>query len=124
MTLIFHSDKAKSLFSCGTRMEKALQRLADAKMALNPGSPRKNEDNSTQTEDGMRKVNITVVDTPPATPTTQNSYLSMAFKGLPKALLEKVDASVGYFLFYFRLFLNNLSCVRFELSKLRKPSKR
>ena len=85
-------DKAKSLFSCGTRMEKALQRLADAKMASNPGSPRKNEDNSTQTEDGMRKVNITVVDTPPATPTTQNSYLSMAFKGLPKALLEKVRA--------------------------------
>lgn len=84
-------DKAKSLFSCGTRMEKALQRLADAKMASNPRSPMKNEDNSTQTEDGMRKVNITVVDTPPATPTTQNSYL-MAIKGLPKALLEKVRA--------------------------------
>ena len=85
-------DKAKSLFSCGTRMEKALQRLAEAKMTSEPSSPRKNEDNSTQTEDGMRKVNITVVDTPPATPTTQNSYLSMAFKGLPKALLEKVRA--------------------------------
>ena len=25
-------DKAKSLFNCGTRMEKALQRLAEAKM--------------------------------------------------------------------------------------------
>ncbi|XP_076248492.1 chromatin licensing and DNA replication factor double parked [Calliopsis andreniformis] len=87
-------DKAKALFSCGTRMEKALQRLAEAKMTSNSISPERNEkDNSTQTtEDGIRKVNIAIVDTPPATPTTQNSYLSTAFKGIPKALLEKVRA--------------------------------
>ncbi|XP_043248436.1 DNA replication factor Cdt1 [Colletes gigas] len=86
-------DKAKSMFSCGTRMEKALQRLAEAKLTSKSQSPEKNDQNrSTQTEDNMQKVNITVVDTPPATPTTGNSYLNMAFKGIPKALLEKVRA--------------------------------
>ncbi|XP_076623518.1 chromatin licensing and DNA replication factor double parked [Colletes latitarsis] len=86
-------DKAKSMFSCGTRMEKALQRLAEAKLTSKSQSPEKNDNNrSTQTEDNMQKVNITVVDTPPATPTTQNSYLNVAFKGIPKALLEKVRA--------------------------------
>ncbi|KZC04828.1 PREDICTED: DNA replication factor Cdt1 [Dufourea novaeangliae] len=85
-------DKAKSLFNCGTRMEKALQRLADAKMT-SKASPEKDEKSaSTETEDGLRKVNISVVDTPPATPTTQSSYLSVAFKGIPKSLLEKVRA--------------------------------
>ncbi|XP_076760581.1 chromatin licensing and DNA replication factor double parked [Xylocopa sonorina] len=86
-------DRAKSLFSCGTRMEKALQRLAEAKMTSKTNSPEKNEvENSTQTEDGMRKVNITVVDTPPATPTVQHNHLTTALKGIPKALLEKVRA--------------------------------
>ncbi|XP_053972008.1 DNA replication factor Cdt1 isoform X1 [Hylaeus volcanicus] len=86
-------DKAKSMFNCGTRMEKALQRLADAKLTSKSHSPEKNDkDNSTQTEDGMRKVNITIVDTPPDTPNTQNSYLNMALKGIPKSLLEKVRA--------------------------------
>ncbi|XP_076287367.1 chromatin licensing and DNA replication factor double parked [Lasioglossum baleicum] len=85
-------DKAKSLFSCGTRMEKALQRLAEAKMTSKASPEREETDSSTQTEDGMRKVNISVVDTPPATPTTQTSFISSAFKGIPKSLLEKVRA--------------------------------
>ncbi|KOC63242.1 DNA replication factor Cdt1 [Habropoda laboriosa] len=86
-------DKAKSLFNCGTRMEKALQRLAEAKMTSKTLSPQKNEvDNSTQTEGGMRKVNITVVDTPPATPTMQINHITSTLKGIPKALLEKVRA--------------------------------
>ncbi|OAD62074.1 DNA replication factor Cdt1 [Eufriesea mexicana] len=48
-------DKAKSLFNCGTRMEKALQRLAEAKMTSKPLSPKKdNVNNSTQTEDSKQ----------------------------------------------------------------------
>lgn len=46
--------------------------------------------------DGFTKVQISVVDTPPATPTTSASssnYLSSAFKGIPKALLERVSNS-------------------------------
>lgn len=84
-------DKAKALFNCGTRMEKALQRLTEAKMTSKSDSTR---DAITETnEDGSRKVDISVVDTPPATPTTtEKSYLSVAFKGIPKSLLEKVRA--------------------------------
>ncbi|XP_076482067.1 chromatin licensing and DNA replication factor double parked [Bombus vancouverensis nearcticus] len=87
-------DKAKSLFNCGTRMEKALQRLAEAKMTSKTVSPKKDEvSTATQTEDGVQKVNITVVDTPPATPTVnKNLHLTSALKGIPKALLEKVRA--------------------------------
>lgn len=73
-------------------MEKALQRLTEAKLTSKSNSPeKKDKNNSTQTEGGIRNVNITVVDTPPATPTVQNNYLNMAFKGIPKALLEKVN---------------------------------
>ncbi|XP_016906619.1 DNA replication factor Cdt1 [Apis cerana] len=86
-------DKAKSLFNCGTRMEKALQRLAEAKMTSKTLSSEKNEvNNSTQTEESIKKINITVVDTPPITPISQNNHLSTALKGIPKALLEKVRA--------------------------------
>lgn len=70
-------------------MEKALQRLAEAKMT-SKSSPERDENSAVQTEDGIRKVNITVVDTPPATPTTQKNFVNMSFKGIPKALLEKV----------------------------------
>ncbi|XP_076376657.1 chromatin licensing and DNA replication factor double parked [Megalopta genalis] len=85
-------DKAKSLFSCGTRMEKALQRLAEAKMTSKASPERDEKNSSTQTVDTMRKVNISVVDTPPATPTVQNNFINSALKGIPKALLEKVRA--------------------------------
>ncbi|KAG7211391.1 hypothetical protein KM043_010679 [Ampulex compressa] len=87
-------DKAKSLFNCGTRMEKALQRLAEAKMTSRsePVEISTTNTESQTDENGMRKVDITVVDTPPATPTTHSGYLSVAFKGIPKALLEKVRA--------------------------------
>lgn len=83
-------EKAKSLFSCNTRMEKALQRLAEAKMTSKSTSletPTNESINNT-----MQNINVTVVDTPPATPTTEKSYLTTAFKGIPKALLEKVRA--------------------------------
>lgn len=71
-------------------MEKALQRLAEAKMTSKSESQTSINDATTQvTEQGLKKVEISIVDTPPATPTT-NSYLSTAFKGIPKALLEKV----------------------------------
>ncbi|KAK2586746.1 hypothetical protein KPH14_011777 [Odynerus spinipes] len=84
-------EKAKSLFNCNTRMEKALQRLAEAKMTSKSASLDVSSTNES-TSDTMQKVNISVVDTPPATPTTEKNYLTTAFKGIPKALLEKVRA--------------------------------
>ncbi|XP_043266481.1 DNA replication factor Cdt1 isoform X2 [Venturia canescens] len=90
-------ERAKTLFNCNTRMEKALQRLADAKMTSNSSvdvgiettlpNPINNESSSE-----MKKVEISIVDTPPATPTTQQMHLNSAFKGIPKALLERVRA--------------------------------
>ncbi|XP_033212885.1 DNA replication factor Cdt1 isoform X2 [Belonocnema kinseyi] len=95
-------DKAKTLFSCNTRMEKALQRLAEANMTSKSLPSPSSSESSTKTDvegetnvDGFTKVQISVVDTPPATPTTSAStsnYLSSAFKGIPKALLERVRA--------------------------------
>lgn len=85
-----YKDKAKSLFNCGTRMEKALQRLAEANLTSKSKSPSSTQDSTTQTtEDGIPKVNI-AIDTPPNTPSTQTDHLSTLFKGIPKALLEKV----------------------------------
>lgn len=87
------TDKAKSLFNCGTRMEKALQRLAEANLTTKSKSPTRSstQDSSTQTtEDGISKINIAIVDTPPSTLSIQTDHLSTLFKGIPKALLEKV----------------------------------
>ncbi|XP_014472034.1 PREDICTED: DNA replication factor Cdt1 [Dinoponera quadriceps] len=85
-------DKVKSLFDNGSRMGKALQRLAEAKMTSKSTSPSSTQDSTTQTtENNIPQVNITIVDTPPATPSGRpNSYLTKAFKGIPKSLLEKV----------------------------------
>lgn len=72
-------------------MEKALQRLADAKMTLisDQSSPTTSDPNETTSETST-KVEIDVVDTPPATPTTQSTFVNPALKGIPKALLERV----------------------------------
>ncbi|XP_011163900.2 DNA replication factor Cdt1 [Solenopsis invicta] len=84
-------DKAKSLFNCGTRMEKALQRLAEANLTSKSSSL--TQDSATQTtENNVPKINIAIVDTPPSTPSMQTNHLSTLFKGIPKALLEKVRA--------------------------------
>lgn len=85
-------DKAKSLFNCGTRMEKALQRLADAEMTSQSVLSVKsmNEANSTN-ESSIEKIVTSVVDTPPATPTVQSLHTSTLLRGIPKALLEKVS---------------------------------
>ncbi|XP_047347869.1 DNA replication factor Cdt1-like [Vespa velutina] len=84
-------EKAKSLFNCNTRMEKALQRLAEAKMVSKSKSPDISSTNES-TNSTIDKVNITVINTPPITPTIEKSYLAKTFKGIPKALLEKVRA--------------------------------
>ncbi|XP_046828723.1 DNA replication factor Cdt1-like [Vespa crabro] len=84
-------EKAKSLFNCNTRMEKALQRLAEAKMTSKSGSSDISSTNES-TDVTMKNVNIGIIDTPPATPSVEKNYLSTAFKGIPKALLEKVRA--------------------------------
>ncbi|XP_029164057.1 DNA replication factor Cdt1 [Nylanderia fulva] len=85
-------DKAKSLFNCGTRMEKALKRLAEANLTMKSKSPSSQDSTMQTTEDGIPKVNIGIIDTPPITPSTQTSHPNTLFKGIPKALLEKVRA--------------------------------
>lgn len=85
-------DKAKSLFNCGTRMEKALQRLAEANLTTKSKSPSSQDSTTQTTKDGIPKVNIGIIDTPPITPSTQINHLNTLFKGIPKALLEKVRA--------------------------------
>ncbi|XP_032666565.1 DNA replication factor Cdt1-like [Odontomachus brunneus] len=83
-------DKVKSLFNTGSRMEKALQKLAEANMT-SKSTPSSSQDSAIQTtESNIAKVNI--VDTSPTTPNVQDTYLTKAFKGIPKALLEKVRA--------------------------------
>ncbi|XP_063988348.1 DNA replication factor Cdt1 [Diachasmimorpha longicaudata] len=79
-------EKAKSLFNCNTRMEKALQRLAEAKMtSTSQGLPATTEVES--------KRMVVTVDTPPATPQTdRKTPINPALKGIPLALLEKVRA--------------------------------
>ena len=75
-----------------------MQRLAEAKMTSKTLSPKKNEVN-TATQTDVQKVNITIIDTPPITPTVHNNYLTSALKGIPKTLLEKVNISVFYYIF-------------------------
>lgn len=72
-------------------MEKALQRLADAKMTSMSNNETTTADKSNEmTSQVMNKVDIAVVDTPPNTPKIQNSFVNPALKGIPKALLERV----------------------------------
>lgn len=71
--------KARDLYSCNSRMEKALQSVANA----SSGIP-------------LANVNVEGVD-PPAPTNTQQSpskslQLASALKGIPKALLEKIRA--------------------------------
>jgi len=76
-------------------MEKALQRLAEAKLTAKSKSPSSTHDSTTQTtEDGIPKVNIAITDNPSITPTTQIKHLNTLFKGIPKALLEKVRINI------------------------------
>ncbi|KAI4494315.1 hypothetical protein M0802_008998 [Mischocyttarus mexicanus] len=84
-------DKAKSLFHCNTRMEKALQRLAEAKMTSKSVSTDVSSTNEPN-NDTMKQVNIAIVDAPPVQLPTGKSYLATAFKGIPKSILEKVRA--------------------------------
>ncbi|KAL0120995.1 hypothetical protein PUN28_008612 [Cardiocondyla obscurior] len=74
-------------------MEKALQRLAEANLNSKSTTSSSTQDSTTQiTEDNIPKVNITVVDTPSNIPSAQTNQFSALFKGIPKALLEKVRA--------------------------------
>jgi len=100
-------------------MEKALQRLAEANLTLKSKSPSSTQDSTMQiTEDSVPKVNITIVDTPPVTPSTQTDHLSTLFKGIPKALLEKVR--ILYFFInnthsFINIYLIVCVCVFYEL---------
>lgn len=67
-------------------MEKALQRLAEAKMTSS------SELSTGEGEKASKNIGISVVDTPPATPRTDKKPLiNPALKGIPVALLEKVN---------------------------------
>ncbi|EFN67824.1 DNA replication factor Cdt1 [Camponotus floridanus] len=86
-------DKAKSLFNCGTRMEKALQRLAESNLTARSKSSSSMQESTTQTrEDGIPKINVTIMDNS-FMPSTQIKHLNTKlFKGISKTLLEKVRA--------------------------------
>jgi len=105
------AERAKSLFNCGTRMEKALQRLAEANLT-SKSEPTSHMQNSLikTTQDNAQQVNIAIVDTPPTTPSIQSSQNSIdkLFKGIPKALLEKVKSLYRHVFCssYFLHFLN------------------
>jgi len=77
-------------------MEKALQRLAEANLTTKSKSPSFTQDSTTQTTEDIPKINIAIVDTPPNTPSIQTDHLSTLFKGIPKALLEKVRIIVWF----------------------------
>jgi len=100
------AEKAKSLFNCGTRMEKALQRLAEANLTSKSEQTSHMQNSLIKTQDKAQQVNIAIVDTPPTTPSIQNSHIDKLFKGIPKALLEKVKSLYrhafcnSYFLLY------------------------
>lgn len=105
------------MFNCGTRMERALQRLAEANLTSKSKSPSSTQDSITQTtEDGVPRVNIAIVDTPPSTPSTQTNHLSTLFKGIPKALLEKVRiifriiANIFITVIYHVILYNYIKC--------------
>nr|KAF7429038.1 hypothetical protein H0235_005436 [Vespula pensylvanica] len=83
-------ERAKSLFHCNTRMEKALQRLAEAKMISKSKSPDVFSTNK-PTNSTKNKVNIMVIDISLVIPTMKKSYFTKTFKGILKAL-EKVRA--------------------------------
>jgi len=91
LIFLFFVDKAKSLFNCGTRIEKALQRLAEANLTAKSKSLSSMQDFTTQTrEDGIPKVNVAIMDNP-IMPSTQIKHLNTKlFKGISKTLLEKV----------------------------------
>ncbi|KAF7405604.1 hypothetical protein HZH68_004973 [Vespula germanica] len=82
--------RAKSLFHYNTRMEKALQRLAEAKMISKSKSPDVFSTNK-PTNSIKNKVNIMVIDISLVIPTMEKSYFTKRFKGILKAL-EKVRA--------------------------------
>ncbi|KAL2733675.1 DNA replication factor Cdt1-like [Vespula squamosa] len=84
-------ERATSLFNCNTRMKKALQRLTETKMTSKSKSSDISSTNE-PTNSTMNKVNIMIIDTPLVTPTIEKSYLAKTFKGIPKALLEKIRA--------------------------------
>lgn len=67
-------------------MEEALERLAQKKQAaaLN--------DSSALVTGGLNNNDQSVVDTPPATPTSNKQIVDKKLKGIPTALLEKIRA--------------------------------
>ncbi|XP_034944102.1 DNA replication factor Cdt1 [Chelonus insularis] len=86
-------EKAKSLFNCNTRMEKALQHLAESKMTSKSTETSETVKTTDPQQSGCsEKIKISGVDTPPATPPTQGDFINPALKGIPKALLERVRA--------------------------------
>ncbi|KAH0561161.1 DNA replication factor Cdt1 [Cotesia glomerata] len=86
-------ERAKTLFNGNTRMEKALQRLADAKMTLKSDlSPAKSNVDQINQE-SAKQTEINTSDTVSNSPLTISSnFTNPALKGIPKALLERIRA--------------------------------
>ncbi|XP_026478189.1 LOW QUALITY PROTEIN: DNA replication factor Cdt1-like [Ctenocephalides felis] len=77
--------KARNLFNCNTRMEKALERLAEAKSRNIPLSAMSLNDEKTTIKTEPVEVKVEPVTEP-------EQPLNPALKGLPKSLLEKIRA--------------------------------
>ncbi|XP_057322683.1 DNA replication factor Cdt1 [Microplitis mediator] len=86
-------ERAKTLFNCNTRMEKALQRLADAKMTSKSDlSLIKYSADQPNTSSPITVEAKTPGTTSITSMTTSSDFTNPALKGIPKALLERVRA--------------------------------
>lgn len=77
--------KARNLFNCNTRMEKALERLAEAKSKNISLSAMSLNDDKTSVK--TEPVEVKVESNP-----AEHQPLNPALKGVPKSLLEKIRA--------------------------------
>ena len=75
---------AKKRFHCNSRMENALKLLTESDMTT------RKKDTVISAKDSNIQ-NTSVVDTPPTTPKVANKVKISMLKGIPPALLEKVN---------------------------------
>lgn len=105
--------KAKATFTCGTRMEKALKLLEDSEMTSKTSDAQKAVD----------KLDSSVTDTPPATPTTQDKQKASLYKGIPASLLEKVCPLINFSNTFYQEKCNTLFYHRSGKSKQQRNSR-
>ncbi|XP_001603997.1 DNA replication factor Cdt1 [Nasonia vitripennis] len=83
-------EKANIMFNNSSRMQKAIEMLADNRAKMDNATITNTE--LPGTTEPLRNVDISIVDTPPATPKTIKPSTNPLLKGIPLSLLEKVRA--------------------------------